>query len=99
MTNTEIRKIASYIVAESMLNTSSGNYIVELDEIEAVFDITLGVDLDMYFRICNAIREDFELQVLDLNENNDEYFWNEGEFNINLGLAFCPYANDDEEEE
>lgn len=104
---TECVKAATYVFCQTCENSTSGSYYIPIDEVAEY----LGKEIneEAFYKICTTIRLDFELQVLDVNENDDEYAWGEGEFNMNIGTNYVLYEEkmnsesdeeeDDEEEE
>ena len=102
LNRTECVKAATYVFCQTCENSTSGNYYIPINEVEKY----LGekINEEAFYKICAIIRQDFELQVLDVNENDDEYAWGEAEFNMNIGTNYILYeekmnSESDEDEE
>ena len=102
LNRTECVKAATYVFCQTCENSTSGNYYIPINEVERY----LGKEIneEAFYKICTIIRQDFELQVLDVNENDDEYAWGEAEFNMNIGTNYILYeekmnSESDEDEE
>ncbi len=99
----DIRKIdlvrmATYIFCEACNYSQSGNYIVFVDDVEADFGIEITKEI--YCAICDEVRNNFSLQVLDLNDNDDElYYENESYWNITIGGYYTMHGDDDYDDE
>jgi hypothetical protein len=93
-----LHRIATYIFCDACENTTNGSWSVDINELERIFNVV--ITKSVYMRICQFLRNDFSLQILDLNENEDDwYFDNYKEFNINIGGYYAIYGDDDYEQE
>ena len=102
LNRTECVKAATYVFCQTCENSTSGNYYIPINEVERY--LGKEINKEAFYKICTIIRQDFELQVLDVNENDDEYAWGEAEFNMNIGTNYILYeekmnSESDEDEE
>ena len=92
-----LNRIATYIFCEACCNSQSGNYHINIEDVEETFNVK--IDKDTYMNICELLFDNFSLQILDLNENDDEYYFeNEKEFNITIGGYYTIYGDTDYED-
>lgn len=96
--NMTLNRIATYIFVDTCETSQSGNNIVYLSEIERIFNVII---IKTYYKeICNILRTDFATQVLDLNDNNDDYYFEKNKyFDITIGGYYTIYGDTDYEEE
>jgi hypothetical protein len=79
-------KAATYLFCETCQRSTSGNLYIEIEEVEQYLNNRISEE--QFIKICDEVRKNFPLQVLDINENDDEYAWTEGEFNMNIGTDY-----------
>jgi hypothetical protein len=97
LTQTNYRNAATYVFCHTCLESTSGNLYIPISEVENYLGIKIS-EKDFY-KICNTIREEFRDQVLDVNEDDDEYAWEEGEFNMNIGTDYVLQLEEEEGED
>lgn len=102
LNKTECVKAATYVFCQTCENSTSGNFYISIEEVEEY--IGKEINEEAFYKICTTIRLEFEDQVLDVNEDDDEYAWEEGEFNMNIGTNYVLYEEEmnsesDEDEE
>lgn len=96
--NMTLNRIATYIFVDTCENSQSGNNIIDISEIERIFNVV--ITKSYYKEICNILRTDFATQVLDLNDNNDDYYFEKNRnFDITIGSYYTIYGDTDYEEE
>lgn len=96
--NMTLNRIATYIFVDTCENSQSGNNIVDISEIERIFNVI--ITKSYYKEICNILRTDFATQVLDLNDNNDDYYFEKNRnFDITIGGYYTIYGDTDYEKE
>ena len=96
LTQTNYRNAATYVFCHACLESTSGNLCVPILDVE----LYLGTPISEkdFYKICNTIREEFRDQVLDVNEDDDEYAWRQCEFNINIGTDYVLYLEEEGED-
>ena len=94
-----INRIATYIFCEVAQNTISGNYSVSIEDVKYLLPEGEKITLDVYEDICEALYNYFPDAILDLNEGDNEYYFNEGEFNVTIGGYFAINGDDDYDED
>ena len=102
LNKTECAKAATYVFCQACENSTSGNYYIPIEEVEEY--VGKEINEEAFYKICATIRLEFETQVLDVNEDDDEYAWEEGEFNMNIGTNYILHEEEmnsesDEDEE
>ncbi len=96
--NMTLNRIATYIFVDTCENSQSGNNIVDISEIERIFNVI--ITKSYYKEICRILRTDFANQVLDLNANDDDdYFEYSRYFDITIGGYYTIYGDTDYEKE
>ena len=96
--NMTLNRIATYIFVDTCENSQSGNNIVDINEIERIFNVI--ITKTYYKQICDIIRNTFKLQVLDLNDDDDDYYFEKDRnFDITIGGYYSIYGDTDYEEE
>ena len=96
--NMTLNRIATYIFVDTCENSQSGNNIIDISEIERIFNVI--ITKSYYKEICNILKTDFANQVLDLNANDDDaYFEYSRYFDITIGGYYTIYGDTDYEEE
>lgn len=95
-----ICKIASYIYLKSVESaTYSSAPDITIDEVENYFDIK--INRKIYQEIVDTIRDDYDNFLLDVNDNCDDYCFENGVFSLNIGTQYCYnycYNYNDEED-
>jgi hypothetical protein len=92
-----------YLFDRTCEESTSGNLYIPIEEVEEY--VGEKMTKEDFINICNIVREDYEDKVLDVNENDDDYAWSLGEFNMNIGTEYLSNweeeddDNEDEEEE
>lgn len=94
----DLVRMATYIFCEACNHSHSGNWQVDIDEVEHIFGIKITKEI--YCAVSDELRENFSLQVLDLNVNDDEYYYdNESYWDITIGGYYTMYGDDDYDDE
>lgn len=91
ISNEEIIRAATLVFCKACMGSSSSNFIVDVDEIEKY--LCTEIDKQTYIKICNALRREFREQVLDVNDDNDDYAWEQKVFDVIIGIDYTIYAD------
>lgn len=93
-----LHRMATYIFVEACNNSQSGNYIIAIEDVEKTFEAKITKKI--YNKICNILWNDFgNSQMLDLNEGNDDYYFDEEKaFDITIGGYYTIYGDTDYED-
>ena len=95
--NIEIMRMATYIFVEACEHSQSGNYSVEIKAVELY--IGDKITKKDYYEICDMLYEHFGMGVLDVNDDDYDYHWELGDFDITIGGGFTLYGDDDYDDE
>lgn len=93
----DLVRMATYIFVEACNNSQSGNWKVDIDDVEHTFGVE--ITKDAYYEISDLLYEHFELQVLDVNENDYDYYYEQGYWDITIGGYYTMYGDDDYDDE
>ena len=89
----EIMRMATYIFVEACEQSQSGNHVVDILDVQKY--IGERITKNDYYEICDALYDNFGMAVLDVNDDDYDYYWEQGEFNITIGGGFTLYGDDD----
>lgn len=96
MKKATLHRLAAYCYAKTVLETQYGSCSIDISELEEL--IGEPITREDYDKLVNTIYEDYSNQILDVNlEDNDYYFEELRCIDLNIGTWF--YFNDEEDEE
>ncbi len=93
----EIVKCATYVYETTCENSCEGSYYIPIADVEDY--IGKEIEEKDFYKICDTIREKFSEAVIDVNEDEDEDAWDEGEFNMNVDEDYLIDEEDGDEDE